>query len=232
MDLQTHATKTEEEFVKESVEVLTQRLKQHIDEFGHAILGLSGGSTPRPIYEELGKQDIDWSKVSIFLVDDRYIDPSHDDSNQKLVRETLLKHASIPEEQILFPDTTTDLDSCIADYEMELAELLSKGIPHTITLGLGEDGHIASLFPPVPADAFGDRLVIHTETDAFAVHDRISTTMVIIGSADRKIFFLKGEGKKFVWEEMINDTAVDAVMDRWPAKAALALGGGVVITYW
>lgn len=232
MDIQAIHTQSEAEFIQESVSLLKERLEQHIDEFGHAILGLSGGSTPRPIYEALGKEEIDWHKVTIFLVDDRYVAATEDDSNQKLVRDTLLKHAAIPEKQIIFPDTSLPLDACIAQYELELAELLSKGIPHTVTLGLGEDGHIASLFPPVSAAGYGDHLVIHTETDAFAVHDRISTTMVVIGSADRKLFFLKGDNKKFVWDEMHSDDDPDIMMERWPAKAALALGGGVVVTQW
>lgn len=229
MDFETISTVSDQEFITEGVGVLVERLSQHIDEFGAAIVGLSGGSTPKPIYEELGKQDVDWSKVTVFLVDDRYTDANDSDSNQKLVRDTLLKNAQIPEEQIIFPRTALPLDECIADYEQRLAEMLSKGIPHTVTLGLGEDGHIASLFPPVPLEGYGDRLVIHTTTDDFAVRDRISTTMVVIGSADRKIFFLKGEKKKFVWDEMMQSDGTDD-MDRWPARAALALGGGVVVT--
>jgi 6-phosphogluconolactonase len=220
---------SEEDFVAQSVDILVARISQGIDEFGSAILGLSGGSTPQPIYEALGKQPIDWSKVFIFLVDDRYIERDHNDSNQKMVHETLLMHAKIPEDHITFPDTSLPLEECIEQYEGELAELLSKGIPHIVTLGLGSDGHIASLFPPVPAAGFGDHLVIHTETDDFAVHDRISTTMVVIGSADRKIFFLKGEDKKFVWDEMMKSEDGED-MDRWPAKAALQLGGGVVVS--
>tara|TARA_Y100000310_G_C20505600_1_gene726254 strand:- start:48 stop:743 length:696 start_codon:yes stop_codon:yes gene_type:complete len=220
---------SEEEFVALGTELLVERLTQSIEEFGHAIIGLSGGSTPKPIYEELGKQPIDWDKVTVFLVDDRYVEADDDDSNQKLVRDTLLRNAAIPEEQIIFPNTTIPINECIDDYEQRLAEVLSKGIPHIVTLGLGEDGHIASLFPPVPSEGYGDRLVIHTTTDAFAVRDRISTTMVVIGSADRKIFFLKGEQKKFVWDEMMSSDAEED-MDRWPARAALALGGGVVVT--
>jgi 6-phosphogluconolactonase len=222
-------TQSEQDFIDSSVRILSDRIRQSIDEFGSAIVGLSGGSTPKPIYELLGKEDIDWNKVSIFLVDDRYVAASDDDSNQKLVRDTLLQSAAIPEDQIIFPDTTLPLDKCVSQYEARLAELLSKGIPHIVTLGLGGDGHIASLFPPVPAAGYGDRLVIHTETDDFAVHDRISTTMVIIGSADRKIFFLKGDEKKFVWDEMMQSEDNED-MDRWPAKAALQLGGGVVVS--
>ena len=224
-------TTSEEDFVKKSVGILKGRILQGIDEFGSAIVGLSGGSTPKPIYEALGKQDLDWSKVFIFLVDDRYIERSSDDSNQKLIHDTLLMHARIPDENIVFPDTSLPLEDCIQKYETELAELLSKGIPHIVTLGLGGDGHIASLFPPVPAAGYGDHLVIHTETDEFAVHDRITVTMVVIGSADRKIFFLKGEEKKFVWDEMMQSEDGED-MDRWPAKAALQLGGGVVVSSW
>ena len=220
---------SEEDFVTQSVATLLGRLQQSIDEFGSAILGLSGGSTPKAIYTALGKEDIDWSKVFLFLVDDRYIAADDADSNQKLVRETLLMNASIPESNIIFPDTSLPLEECISNYEANLAELLSKGIPYSVTLGLGGDGHIASLFPPVPAAGYGDRLVIHTETEDFAVRDRISVTMVIIGSADRKIFFLKGEDKKFVWDEMMQSEDAED-MDRWPAKAALQLGGGIVIS--
>jgi 6-phosphogluconolactonase len=220
---------SEDDFVTKSVAVLKERITQSLDEFGSAIIGLSGGSTPKAIYTALGKEDLDWSNVFIFLVDDRYIDASDSDSNQKLVHETLLTNASIPDENIIFPDTSLPLEECIKTYEVNLAELLSKGIPHTVTLGLAEDGHIASLFPPVPPAGYGDHLVIHTETDAFAVHDRITTTMVVIGSADRKIFFLKGDQKKFVWDEMMQSEDSED-MDRWPAKAALQLGGGVVVS--
>ncbi|MCA9370923.1 MAG: 6-phosphogluconolactonase, partial [Candidatus Peregrinibacteria bacterium] len=213
MDIHHVNAQSDDEFIDEAVLTLTERLEQHIDEFGHAILGLSGGSTPAPIYTALGKQDLNWNNVSVFLVDERYIDPSHKDSNQNLIRNTLLAHATIPEAQLFFPDTTLDIEPCVVRYEQDLAELLSKGIPHTVTLGLGEDGHIASLFPPVPAEGYGDRLVMHTTTDTFAVHDRISTTMVVIGSADRKVFFLKGEGKKFVWEEMMHDDNAEIMME-------------------
>lgn len=222
-------TTSEEGFITKGVSILAERIRHSIDSYGHAIIGLSGGSTPKPIYEALGKEDMDWTNVSIFLIDERYCPPDSDDANQKLVRDTLLMHANIAEDRLYFPDTSLPIDECIGTYEAQLAELLSKGIPHVVTLGIGSDGHIASLFPPVPDAGFDDRLVIHTETDNFAVHDRISTTLVIIGSAERKMFFLKGTEKKEVWEEMV---ASEDDMHRWPAKAVLQLGGGVVVSLW
>lgn len=229
MDFDYIQTTSNEEFIQEGIAILAERIHQSIDEFGRAIVGLSGGSTPKPIYEGLGNCAIPWEKVSIFLVDDRYVPAHHPDSNQKLVRDTLLKHASIPAQQILFPDTGKPLDECVLHYDLMLAGMLSAGIPHIVTLGMGDDGHIASLFPPVPDAAYADRLVLHTVTDTFAVHDRISTTMVIIGSANSKIFFVKGKEKKRVWDEMM---AAEDDMNRWPARATLALGGGVVVSSW
>ena len=229
MEFDHRKTANEEEFFNEGVNILVERISQSIHECGSAIVGLSGGSTPRPIYEALGTVDLPWEKVTIFLVDERYVPSDHKDSNQLLVRETLLKHAQIPEINILFPDTRLPLEECVSDYDMHIAGLLSGGIPHIVTLGLGEDGHIASLFPPVSPSAFKDRLVLHTETHSFAVKDRITITMPVIGSADRKIFFLKGDGKKATWDEML---AGENDHFRWPAKAVLELGGAVVVSQW
>lgn len=227
MDFDSITTRTDPEFVIRATEILAERIRQSIDEYGRAIVGLSGGSTPKPVYEALGKEKIDWSKVTVFLVDDRYVPATDKHSNQNLVRSTLLKHASIPESQIIFPDTTLPIDACITDYEQKIAQMLSGGIPHMVILGMGEDGHIASLFPPLPEAAFGDHLALHTTTDTFDVHDRISVTLIVLGSAERKIFLLKGEGKKRVWKEMM-ESPED--IERWPAAAVLNLGGGIVIS--
>ena len=227
-DIDLISTRTDQEFLERSVETLAERIRQNIDEYGQAIVGLSGGSTPKPIYEALGKEEIDWGKVTLFLVDERYVPADHKDSNQKMIRETLMKSALIPDARVVFPDTTRSINDCVDDYEQRLALVLAQGIPHIVTLGMGDDGHIASLFPPVGDAAFSDRLVIHTQTENFAVRDRISTTMVVIGSAERKIFFLKGAEKKKVWETMEHSFDIT----RWPAVAALNLGGGVVISRW
>ncbi|MBM3231338.1 6-phosphogluconolactonase [Candidatus Peregrinibacteria bacterium] len=229
MDYDHIRTKGEQEFTQESVRLLAERIRQNIDEYGSAIVGLSGGSTPKPIYEALGKENINWSAVTVFLVDDRYVPAKDKHSNQHLVHSTLLKHATIPESQIIFPDTTLPIGECITDYEQKIAQMLSSGIPHIVILGMGEDGHIASLFPPLTEAAFGDHLVVHTVTDTFDVRDRISVTLIVLGSAERKIFLLKGEGKKRVWEEMM-ESPED--IERWPAAAVLNLGGGTLINYW
>jgi len=186
---------------------------------GHCVLGLSGGSTPVPIYAALGQaKTIDWSNVWIYLIDERYVPSHHPDSNQKMIRETLLSHADIPEDQIYFPDTSMQLVECVSDYEQRLKECLRIGSTNILVLGMGEDGHIASLFPPVPQAAFGDHLVIHTETDTFAVRDRISVTMPVLEAAISAVFLLKGEKKQKTWQQMMKSHEDEK---RWPAKAIL-----------
>lgn len=229
MDYAHFATDTEKEFVMGSVATLEGLINEAILNNGKCIIGLSGGSTPRAVYTALGKsEEIDWSKVWLFLVDERYISSENDDSNTKLVKDTLLVGANIPAMQCKYP-ADLPLEEWRQEYEETLADLLQGNWPDIVILGMGEDGHIASLFSPVTENGFGPELTVHTTTDTFAVHDRISVTMPVLTNATHKVFLLKGEGKKTVWEEMLASTE-DA--KRWPAKAILEAGGCTVVTQW
>lgn len=205
----------DQDFVVRGFATLKDAITTAITERGFCILGLSGGSTPKPIYEALGKEKIDWSKVWTFLVDDRYVRGDDPNSNQFLLRSTLLKNAAIPESQIIFPDTTLPLPQCVALYDQHLNSLLHKGPPDIVTLGMGDDGHIASLFPPLADDAFGPALVMHTMTEKFAVRDRMSVTVPVLTKATQAVFFLKGADKKKRWEEMMKSGEDER---KWPAK--------------
>jgi len=232
MHLNPISAESEEEFVSESVRVLTEAIKRAFEKHDSCMLGLSGGSTPRPIYEALGKEDLDWSKISIFLVDERYVLPDHKDSNQKMVSETLLKDADIPESNIYFPDTTLPIEECMEDYSSKIKGMIDAHgwLPDVFALGMGPDGHIASIFPPVPEEALTDQnFVLHTTTDEFAVHDRITLTLNVIAAAQEHVFFLKGEDKKQMWEEMMESEEDER---RWPAKRILEGPNVSVISYW
>lgn len=220
MNFQLHKV-SEPAFIQKSVELLKQHITSAIEEHGECIIGLSGGSTPKPVYEELGKDpDIDWNQVLVFLVDERYIEPTHPDSNQLLVRETLMKHAEVPEDNLIFPDTSLALDACVATYMRSLIDLFSNRPPDILTLGMGNDGHIASLFPPVPESAFGEQVVLHTTTDAFAVRDRISVSPLVIMASQANVLLLKGDEKKEVFDECVQSEQMDP--SRWPLHIALA----------
>lgn len=119
----------------EAAKWLREKIEEALKKQGFAIIGLSGGSTPGPIYEELGKANLDWSKVHVFLVDDRYTPREDKDSNQNLLDRTLLKNAKIPLSNLVFPDVKLPLEKCISDYDAKIIELFKKGNPDVVTLG-------------------------------------------------------------------------------------------------
>lgn len=217
----------EAEFVEAGTALLESAVLEGIGASGVGILGLSGGSTPRAIYEALGRsKNIDWTRVWIFLVDDRYVPADSADSNQLLLRSTLLKNAAVPEPQIIFPDTTLPIPACVNLYDKRLGSLLRKGSPDIISLGMGDDGHIASLFPPLEDSAFGPDFAIHTTTDKFAIRDRVSVTMPVLERARRTVFFLRGAGKKRALEEM---TGSGENGRRWPGKTVIKTGSNTLL---
>ncbi len=218
----------EQDFVKGAVEIMTGIIKKSIAKNGRAFIGLSGGKTPAPIYTALGQEkDIDWSKVWIFLVDDRYIRKDSPHSNQFLVRSTLLHHAPIPESQILFPNTTLKLDECVDEFERVIIAAFAKHEPDLLVLGMGKDGHIASLFPPLTENATSRRAVIRTTTDRFDVHHRITLTIPALQKAKQALFLVTGKEKREVWQEMTESR--DGV-NRWPMKGIIQKMPTTVIT--
>jgi len=221
-------TTTPDEFSFKATNLIAAHLRFMTKEQARVIVGLSGGSTPKPIYNALALEpDIDWTRVWLFLVDDRYVPADSPDSNQKLVLETILKNAPIPEEQLLFPDTSLPLEQCVEQYDRRLSTLFRRGTPDIVTLGMGDDGHIASLFPPVTGDAFlPGKSAIHTTTDRFAIHDRISVTLPILQSAKVPVFLIKGADKRIVWDEMI---AAKENPRRWPAQLVLEEGRATAV---
>lgn len=209
----------EKTFVPDAVSFIADRIKAAIGKHGRAMIGLSGGSTPGPVYAALGAmKDIDWSKVWIFLADDRFIRKDSPHSNQFLVRSTLLHDATIPESQILFPDTSLPLKECIAEYDAVMRSAFAHHTPDLLILGMGPDGHTASLFPPLSDEAFADRTVIHTRTDQFDIPQRISLTLPALRKAREALFLLKGKTKKDLWERMVKSSEDER---HWPAKAVI-----------
>ncbi|HCI04118.1 TPA: 6-phosphogluconolactonase [Candidatus Peribacteria bacterium] len=207
------------DFISKGVQLLTDSITRAFERRGHCTLGLSGGSTPRPIYTELGLSDLEWEKVSVFLIDERYVPPDDKHSNQGMIQDTLLKHARIPHSQIYFPDTSLNIPDCVQSYTSDLKDLFSEWLPDVVLLGMGEDGHIASLFPPLSDDAVSDKhFTLHATTDVFDVHDRLTLSLNVIGSASEHILILKGAEKIRVFEEMMESSEDER---RWPLKRIL-----------
>lgn len=229
-------TDSHDEFARAAATVLERAIALAIEKKGRCVLGLSGGSTPGPAYEQLGrKKTIDWDKVHVFLVDERCVEPTDDRSNQKLVEETLLRHAGISDLHRHFPDTSMVPGECARFYDHDLRALMPDDGPDVVTLGMGDDGHVASLFPPLsPADLSSAEFAVATRvpmkpdgTPRFPVADRISTTLTLLRTAETKVFLLSGEGKKAIWEK----TSVPGA-NVLELPGSLLLHRAVAVTRW
>lgn len=229
-------TGSHDEFVTTAATVIERAIVQAIEKNGRCTLGLSGGSTPGPVYDLLGrKKTIDWERVHVFLVDERCVDASDDRSNQKLVEETLLKHAGVPDLQRHFPDTSLVPGEAARHYDHELRTLLPDGGPNIVVLGIGDDGHTASLFPPLStSDLHAAEYAVATRVPnkpdgnpKFPVADRISTTLTLLRTAETKIFLLNGESKKVIWEQTAKPGA-----NALELPGTLLLHHAVAVTRW
>ena len=125
-----------------------------VQERGHFSVALSGGNTPRAVYSLLASEhkELPWDRIHIFFGDERHVPPDHPDSNFRMAREALLNKVPIPEKNIHRVHAELDAEAAAAEYEQQLVNffhLRNHEWPRfdLIFLGIGEDGHTASLFP-------------------------------------------------------------------------------------
>ena len=153
-------------------------------------VALSGGATARSCYDRLaGRRDIEWAEVECFLGDERCVPPDDADANQRMIRETLIE--PVGSIGAFYPMDCDDPDG----YAAMLATL---GPLHLVHLGLGPDGHTASLFPGSTAlDAPPGRLVVrNTDPSGNNPHERLTLTFDAIARADLALFTVAGESKR------------------------------------
>lgn len=167
---------------------------------GTASIALSGGRSPKPVLEALATTPLDWSKVVVTLVDERWVAPDAPDSNERLLRETLLTGPAAAARFVPIKNDATD-----AYAGQPAVEAAFAAIPwplDIVLLGMGEDGHTASLFPAAVELADGLTSAARTipVTPPAAPHQRLSLTASAI-LASRHIFLqISGAAKKAVYD--------------------------------
>ncbi|NDF46019.1 MAG: 6-phosphogluconolactonase [Betaproteobacteria bacterium] len=129
---------------------IAQRLHAAIQTRGKAVLGVSGGKSPIALFEALRVHDIDWSKVIITLVDERCVTNTHPDSNAHLVKQHLMQDAAHAASLVPMVNDTIDMSDATQQADWASMELQTVGPADVLVLGMGADGHTASLFPEAP----------------------------------------------------------------------------------
>jgi 6-phosphogluconolactonase len=174
-------------------------------------VALSGGLTPRGLYELLAsdsyKERIPWSKVHFFWGDERCVAPDHPDSNYRMAREALLARISIPVENIHRMAGEKEPAAAARDYENELKKffhLADGALPRfdLILLGLGEEGHTASLFPGSAALAESKRMVAAHYVEKLKAH-RLTLTLPVLNHGAEVVFLVAGSNKAEIVKEVL-----------------------------
>ncbi|MBC8448967.1 MAG: 6-phosphogluconolactonase [Chloroflexi bacterium] len=185
------ATAAAENFVVLAREAIAAR--------GRFLVALAGGSTPRAAYELLATEpfaaSVDWTRVHLFWGDERCVPPDHPDSNYRMARETLLDRVQIPAANVHRMRCELAPQQAAAAYERELEKALGEdGRFDLILLGLGTDGHTASLFPGAAALGERERRVLAVYVEKLKAW-RVTLTLPVINTARHVIFLVSGTSK-------------------------------------
>jgi 6-phosphogluconolactonase len=187
---------------REAATRLARALRNAVARSGSAAIALSGGNTPRDAYTLLAKESgIDWTKISLFWVDERAVPPTDDRSNYRWAKATLIDPAGIAPARVhRMPAESADREAAAGDYERAIREdvaLDGDGVPafDVIVLGVGEDGHTASLFPGDATLDVHDRLV--AAVDASGQREaRLTLTPPAIEHARQLLILAVGASKR------------------------------------
>ena len=179
------------------IELITKNLSSSINKYQNASIAVPGGTSPIKIFNELSKQKLDWSKVQITLVDDRLVDPDNDHSNQKLINDYLLKNAA--EKSTFFPLNKNLIKDDNFKFPLDIC-----------LLGIGNDGHFASLFPNMinntnMLDPNSKSSIDKVKANGNPFVPRISMNLPLILSSNLIILLIKGKLKQEVLREAYNN---------------------------
>ena len=187
---------------------------------GSFTVALSGGSTPRSLYEVLADAHepfralVPWSNIYFFWSDERHVLPDHPDSNYRMAYEAMLSHAPVSEYNVhRIPSENPDAVAAAQAYEETLIRVTKASLPQLdlILLGLGTDGHTASIFPDSEVLQESKRLVAAPWVEQLKTY-RITMTLPLINNAASVLFLVSGTDKAEIVKEVVQGTK------RYPAQ--------------
>ncbi len=197
--MKVNSFETYEKMSRAAADAVLDTIKKSESSVKKFTIALSGGSSPRGLYRELSGADVDWSKICFFMVDERKIRHEHPDSNYRMISDELFSRIDIPEKN-LFPVNVSyrKVEDSALDYEERIKNFFNNApaVFDLMILGIGEDGHTASLFPGREELGEKKRIVIPTTApDRFSIKERITMTLPVINMARSRMFVVSGEKK-------------------------------------
>ena len=218
------------ELARGAAGLLSVRAAEFIARTGRFSVALSGGSTPRAVYSLLAEPEfrdrIDWPRVHLFWGDERCVPPNHPDSNFRMVQEALLAKIAIPPENIHRMMGEREPAEAAAAYEQELKTFFTAGDGDwprfdLIFLGLGEDGHTASLFPGTVALDATKHWITAVHVEKLQSY-RLTLTLPVIRSAAQVVFLVSGASKTKIVREIF---ASNRALNDYPAAKVGPMAG-------
>jgi 6-phosphogluconolactonase len=203
---------------------------------GQFTIALSGGSTPKRLYQLLAetpfREQVAWDKVEFFWGDERSVPPDHNDSNYHMASEAMLRKLPVPATHIHRMEAErTDRDAAARDYEAALARVFKTSVGgelpafDLILLGMGPDGHTASLFPHTTALKERSRWVVVNYVPKFAT-DRVTFTVPVLNRAREVLFLIAGADKAAPLHEVLEGPPNS---DEYPSQFVKPAPGELVL---
>jgi len=223
------ATPDAAQAAREACARMTRSIHEALKERGGATIALSGGSSPGDAYRLLAQQTIDWNKVHVYWVDERAVPPEHERSNYGAARRTLLDAINIPPQNVhRMRGEDPDIEKAAADYDAELRDTVKAkvgGVPalDLLVLGVGDDGHTASLFPGEETVNITDRLVAAVPAVA-GREARLTLTVPMLENAKASTIIVLGKSKH---EPLERIWATSGDVKQTPARVIRGFRGAI-----
>ena len=211
-----------EEVARAAAQHFVEQNRKAVAQSNGFVVALSGGSTPKLLYQLLAnpnepfREQIEWKKSFFLFTDERHVPPDHPESNYRMVYEAMFSHAPKTTVCRISGEKPVAADAA-EEYEDVLVELFSEDIPDIdlILLGLGEEGHTASLFPGSEALRETERLVVAPWVEKLNAY-RITLTLPVLNNGGSVVFLVTGASKAKILREIIY---ADKNPDLCPAQA-------------
>lgn len=217
-------------------------INETVNRRGRCSILLAGGTTPQALYEHLSRvpyaDNLPWAQVLVAFGDERMVPPTDERSNQRMAARALLDAVPIPPTNILAPDSTLPPAEAAAAYEADLRAAFATA-PHEapafdlVLLGVGADGHTASLFPGMAAVRESQRWVVDSPAPAAGQPGRLTVTLPVLNAARLVVFLVQGADKAAIVRQVLGaGSATTDTAAELPARLVRPTGSGAEVKWF